>query len=286
MRTARSAAASVLLGIGVLAGLIWVWRNGRGVDEASVSQEGRAASSRQVGSERPESAGSGSSTTVAGTPNEVQRKQEPQPPTSVAAPEVYEDWISRSSLLNGTPDVAKLIQVLDQLAATATVERTGGTTGKISFRDDPNTIGNYSLQPSGDLGSESVKVTIRTTAPRGSVFEDSRFSGRELQFEFARGNQSNGFSSQVCLLGREFGPMTSNQWDDIYGSSSDPISVGFRVDADDTETRVGRMTLQIHKQDDGSYLACLVGCDGVDVVISPAKSYSVTFERWRRTLGL
>jgi hypothetical protein len=176
--------------------------------------------------------------------------------------------------------------VLDQLAATASATRTGGTTGKISFKDDPNTVGDYSVQTAAGDGEEKLKVVIRTTAPRGSVFEDPRFIGRELQFDFTRRSQSNGFSCQTCLLGREFGRMTSRQRDDIYGSSSDPISAGFRVDCDDTETRIGRITLQIRKEDDGTWLASLVGANGEDVVVSPSRNDSATLDAWRRALGM
>jgi hypothetical protein len=286
MNATQRAAASILLGTAVLAGLVWFWRNGGDVGESSDGQSERAASSHRLESESGESAGNGATTTVVGTGIEALRKQEPAPPSSTAAPEIYEDWISRTSLLTGTPDIRKLIQVLEQLAATATAKRTSGTTGKISFRNDPNTVGEYSLQAGADDGVERIKVVIRTTAPQGSVLEDPRFAGREIQFEFARRSQSNGFTSQVCLLGRESGRMTSKQRDDIYGSSSDPINVGFRATCTDTETRIDRMTLQIRREDDGTYKAWLVGGDGVDAVISPSRTYSATLDAWRRTLGI
>jgi hypothetical protein len=285
-RIAKSAAAGVLLGAAVLAGLVWIRSDGGEGGDSSVGPPGGAAPSRRLESESGKAAGDGATTTDAVREDEVPRRDELSPPPSMAAPEVYQDWISRSSLLTGTPDVATLMRVLDQLAETASTKRTGATNGRISFRDDPNTVGDYSSRSGEDGGSEKIRVVIRTTAPRGSVFEDPRFIGREVQFEFDRSSRSDGFTSQVCLLGRESGRMTARERDQIYGSSPDPIRVGFSVSCSDKETRVDRLTLQIRQEDDGSYLAWLVGGNGADAVFSPSRTCSATLDRWRRTLGL
>lgn len=223
--------------------------------------------------------------------------RERETPTSTPVPVVDEDWISAILPLSGTLDVEALIRVIERLAAGASISPESESRGRISFTADPRTLGEYST-PAGSVDGnfkvETTRISISTRAPQGHAIEEPCFDRRELAFEFDRSSEFGTgappritrFSCQVNLVGRELGPMTPAERDRLYGTLDGPAGVGFVVACTEEQMRIDKITLKILPEDDGTWLACLVGGDGQDaVVISSSADQPFATVRWQRCIA-
>lgn len=295
MNSTKTVLVSISLSLAVLVGLVFLslWKDGEDADDKGSIQQS------EYNFDDGKVAGIDPGTTASELNTEASREM--LTPTSKLAPLIYEDWISESLRLTGAPDVEMLFHVIDRLATMASMTPASASISRISFLKDPNTVGEYSTLTAS--GIETTKIAISTTAPHGHAIEDPRFDRRELAFEFDSLSEVGSgaptritrFSCQVNLVGCELGRMTPAERDDFYGNVEGPMCVGFVLTCSDTQIRIDRSTLEIRQEDDGTYLAYLVGGDGKDAIVlscdkdpSAANSWrrcTATLDRWRQRIG-